>query len=576
MVAQSPHEPRKPQMFGPFELERTLGEGEFGKVKLAYSRTNGKQVAIKLVKKLSVADPARYAKMQREIAILQKLRHRYIVTLHQVITTDTYIGLVMEYAAGGELFEHILAKRYLRETEAGRIFSQLIAAVSYLHSRQIVHRDLKLENILLDASRNVVITDFGFSNKVDNSTAFLQTACGSPCYAAPELVTQDTGYVGQAADIWSLGVILFAMLAGYLPFDDDPSNPEGDNIQQLYRYIVETTLVFPGNISLAAKELISSILVPDPALRATMPQIHASKWLLPFCFIYAMEAKEMADMNARQIKMIPETPKEEEPKHEPVLVALPSVSSLVSSAQSQEYMQPHETIAVPALINEHNNRGKSMDVRRQDPGTLCYPAAQKYHRFSTAIAPHPKKGDALQALKYHSGPVDKRALTTRDPHDLMLHITQVLSSHGYVVTSTTDAFKLKVVAHAPGKTQTKKKPGLGALISGFPGTLFKRIKHIAQFGPQYNFGYDPAFKPPPSPSTATDEHIKCTIAIHRIRNLAGLAIVDVKRQAGDIWLFKETYHKIIGMLELETNPNFSVGVGHVIVDVEPVKGTAAA
>jgi serine/threonine protein kinase len=142
---------------------------------------------------------------------------------------EKYVGLVMEYASGGELFNLILARRFLMEREARRYFAQLILGVHQLHSMAVVHRDLKLENLLLDGERNIKISDFGFANRLSVKDpcgpSMMKTSCGSPCYAAPELVLSDDGYDGRAADVWSCGVILFAMLAGYLPFDDDPRNP---------------------------------------------------------------------------------------------------------------------------------------------------------------------------------------------------------------------------------------------------------------------------------------------------------------------------------------------------------------
>ncbi|KAI9328042.1 kinase-like domain-containing protein [Zopfochytrium polystomum] len=260
-------------MLGPYRLLRTIGEGEFGKVKLAVHTDDTAEVAIKLIKKENIETPSRRSKLLREISILQSLDHPYIVKLIEVIETDHYIGMVMEFASGGELFEYILAHRYLKEKDACRVFAQLLAGVSFIHSVGIVHRDLKLENLLLDSNGNIIITDFGFANKSRNGDSdLLQTSCGSPCYAAPELVISD-GYVGEAADIWSCGVILYAMLCGYLPYDDDPDNPDSDNINLLYKYILETELEFPDYISSDARSLLKRMLVPDPKYRAKMPEI---------------------------------------------------------------------------------------------------------------------------------------------------------------------------------------------------------------------------------------------------------------------------------------------------------------
>ncbi|KAF4984992.1 hypothetical protein FDECE_16914, partial [Fusarium decemcellulare] len=220
-------------------------------------------------------------------------------------------GIILEYASGGELFDYILNHRYLKDNAARRLFAQLVSGVGYLHKKGIVHRDLKLENLLLDRNRNIIITDFGFANTFDphedlseeeelNLTDrefvkrmgldrvkpngsrkgdLMQTSCGSPCYAAPELVVSDSLYTGRKVDVWSCGVILYAMLAGYLPFDDDPANPEGDNINLLYKYIVTTPLTFPEYVTPHARDLLRRILVPNPRKRADLFEVARHSWL---------------------------------------------------------------------------------------------------------------------------------------------------------------------------------------------------------------------------------------------------------------------------------------------------------
>ncbi|KAJ2639220.1 hypothetical protein GGF44_002699, partial [Coemansia sp. RSA 1694] len=250
-------------------------------------------VAIKLIKKESIDTEVKLSKIKREIAALKAVNFSYIVRLHDIIETERYIGIVIEYASGGELFDHILAHRQLKENDACRLFAQLIAGVSYLHASNIVHRDLKLENLLLDRNRNIKITDFGFANQFRGpGDDLMSTSCGSPCYAAPELVVSDGPYVGTAVDIWSCGVIMYAMLAGYLPFDDDPSNPDGDNINQLYRYILSTPLVFPDSVSDVARDLLRRMLVPNPRQRATLEDIKAHEWLRPYASIFSAMASD--------------------------------------------------------------------------------------------------------------------------------------------------------------------------------------------------------------------------------------------------------------------------------------------
>lgn len=235
------------------------------------------------------------------------MKHPNIVRLYDVIETDKYIGIILEYASGGELFDHILAHRYLKEKDAAKLFSQLISGVWYIHQKKIVHRDLKLENLLLDRNRNVIITDFGFANRFEHRTDdLMQTSCGSPCYAAPELVISEGLYVGSAVDIWSCGVILYAMLAGYLPFDDDPNNPDGDNINLLYKYIVNTPLSFPDYVSAEARDLLSMMLVPDPTRRADLRSIMAHPWLSAYAHIFSsgVDDLERAAMEQHQMKRL--------------------------------------------------------------------------------------------------------------------------------------------------------------------------------------------------------------------------------------------------------------------------------
>ncbi|KAJ7204836.1 kinase-like domain-containing protein [Mycena pura] len=266
---------------------QTLGEGEFGKVKLGIHSKFGEEVAVKLIRRDTVDSEAKMVKIAREIELLDKLKHPNIVRLYDVVETDKFFGIVLEYASGGELFDHILAHRYLRERDAAKLFAQLISGVWYMHQNEIVHRDLKLENLLLDRNRNLIITDFGFANRFTRGrNDLLETMCGSPCYAAPELINSagdgpgQGHYVGTAADVWSCGVILYAMLSGYLPFDDDPTNPDAEDIGKLYKYISRTPLplAFAAHLSAEARGLLSMMLVPDPGRRADLGDVMRHRW----------------------------------------------------------------------------------------------------------------------------------------------------------------------------------------------------------------------------------------------------------------------------------------------------------
>ena len=235
---------RKEAKFGNYILGQTLGEGEFGKVKLGWKKDGSVEVAVKLIRRESLGtNPSRLPKIHREIAILKTLQHPNIVKLHEMVETREFIGIILEYASGGELFDYILNHRYLKDHTARKLFAQLVSGVGYLHKKGIVHRDLKLENLLLDRNRNIIITDFGFANtfnpgdelgeeietnltsreyvkrmnldRVYNGSRrgdLMATSCGSPCYAAPELVVTDSLYTGRKVDVWSCGVILVSCL----------------------------------------------------------------------------------------------------------------------------------------------------------------------------------------------------------------------------------------------------------------------------------------------------------------------------------------------------------------------------
>ncbi|XBW35946.1 hypothetical protein QEN19_001519 [Hanseniaspora menglaensis] len=306
---------RKQPNFGPYILGKTIGEGEFGKVKLAWSTNKKnkdtfnyhlsssagpistisnkltgnidtedmpKQVAIKLIKNSSIPEGSETeTKLFREINSLRVLTHPNIVRLEEVIRNDTHIGIVMEYASGGEFYKYIQEKKRLKENEGCRLFAQLISGVQYMHSKGMAHRDLKLENLLLDRFENLIITDFGFVNEfLPGKNELMKTSCGSPCYAAPELVVSSRPYSARKADLWSCGIILFAILAGYLPWDDDSNNPDGDDIAKLYMYITQTSLKFPEYISPVPRDLLRRILVPNPKHRLTMEQVYQHQWMI--------------------------------------------------------------------------------------------------------------------------------------------------------------------------------------------------------------------------------------------------------------------------------------------------------
>jgi 5'-AMP-activated protein kinase catalytic alpha subunit len=232
-------------------LSKTIGKGTFGKVKLGIHNLTGEKVAVKILEKDKIQDVNDVERVAREIHILKMIRHPNIIQLYEIIETPKQLYLIMEYASGGELFDFIVKSQRVKEPLACRFFHQIIAGVEYLHKLNIVHRDLKPENLLLDHNQNIKIVDFGLSNMYKNGET-LKTACGSPCYAAPEMIAGQR-YHGSQVDIWSCGVILFALICGYLPFEDP-------NTSNLYKKILSGDYTIPKTPSDEAKDLIRNIL----------------------------------------------------------------------------------------------------------------------------------------------------------------------------------------------------------------------------------------------------------------------------------------------------------------------------
>lgn len=215
--------PRQPpnglQTVGSYTLLETVGQGTFGEVMLAVERHTRESVAVKILEKEKIVDDDARQRLINEILILQRVMHGNLVQLLEVIDEVDRIYLVTEYVGGGELFSYIVQKGRLEEAEASRLFAQMVAAVDSCHRQLVIHRDLKPENVLLDSNGDIKVIDFGLGTILSYADEVLTVACGSPHYAAPEMLLGG-GYLGQRADMWSLGVCLYAMVCGCLPFDE--------------------------------------------------------------------------------------------------------------------------------------------------------------------------------------------------------------------------------------------------------------------------------------------------------------------------------------------------------------------
>lgn len=260
-------------LFEKYEMGRLLGCGAFAKVYYARDARTGQSVAMKVVSKRRVETTQLEAQIKREVSIMSRLRHPHIIRLLEVLATKSKIYFVMEFAKGGELFGKV-AKGRFSEDLSRRYFHQLISAVNYCHSRGVYHRDLKPENILLDDHWNLKISDFGLAAVKEqirpDDGGLLHTLCGTPAYVAPEILAKK-GYDGAKVDIWSCGVILYVLTAGYLPFNDA-------NVMNLYRKIYRGEFKCPRWMSSDLKKLLSRLLDTNPCTRITIDEILHDPW----------------------------------------------------------------------------------------------------------------------------------------------------------------------------------------------------------------------------------------------------------------------------------------------------------
>lgn len=264
-----------------YELGRLLGQGTFAKVYHARNIKTSHNVAIKVIEKEKVFKVGLIDQIKREISVMRLVKHPNIVQLFEVMASKSKIYFVLEYVKGEELFNKISRGR-LKEEVARKYFQQLISAVYFCHSRGVYHRDLKPENLLLDENGNLKVSDFGLSALAESKRqdGLLHTACGTPAYVAPEVITRK-GYDGARADIWSCGVVLFVLMAGFLPFHDP-------NLMEMYRKIGNADFKCPNWFPSDVRRLITRILDPNPETRVSIEKIKENPW-----FKKGFDAKQM-------------------------------------------------------------------------------------------------------------------------------------------------------------------------------------------------------------------------------------------------------------------------------------------
>nr|XP_057934975.1 serine/threonine-protein kinase SIK3 homolog isoform X3 [Doryrhamphus excisus] len=346
-----------PARVGHYEIERTIGKGNFAVVKLATHIYTKAKVAIKIVDKTQL-DDENLKKIFREVQIMKLLKHPHIIRLYQVMETERMIYLVTEYASGGEIFDHLVAHGRMAEKDARKKFKQIVAAVHFCHCRNIVHRDLKAENLLLDHNLNIKIADFGFSNLFSRGQ-LLKTWCGSPPYAAPELF-EGKEYDGPKVDIWSLGVVLYVLVCGALPFD-------GSTLQNLRARVLSGKFRIPFFMSTDCEYLIRHMLVLEPSRRLSMEQICKNKWM------------RQGDPDPDFDRLIAEceqvkTERETELINEQVLIVMSEMGldreRTIQSLQTDAY--DHYS-AIYTLLSDRLKKHKTLRVAPPTPRSISYP-----------------------------------------------------------------------------------------------------------------------------------------------------------------------------------------------------------
>jgi len=416
---------------GHYILGETLGVGTFGKVKIGIHQLTGHKVAIKVLNRQKIKSLDVVGKIRREIQNLKLFRHPHIIKLYQVISTPTDIFMVMEHVGGGELFEYIIKHGKLKESDARRFFQQIISGVDYCHRHMIVHRDLKPENLLLDKYLNVKIADFGLSNMMTDGE-FLRTSCGSPNYAAPEVISGKL-YAGPEVDVWSCGVILYALLCGTLPFDDE-------HVPTLFRKIKSGLFSVPDYLNKSAVNLVKRMLQVDPIKRATIKDVREHEWFKIDLPEYLFPSASDVDASVVDTDAIREV-------CEKCQVSEQDVHCALLSGDPQDQL----VIAYNLVIDNRRIADETAKLQIRDfylassPPTESYIAKSQASGQPVVSKPHPehmpdinttptleplvlieRKNVPLKKAKWHLG-----IRSQSKPHDIMQEVYRAMKTLGY-------------------------------------------------------------------------------------------------------------------------------------------------
>ena len=353
-----------------FEIKETIGKGTFSLVKLGIYKLTNEKVAIKILKKKNILRTEDKKRIEREISILRKLNHINVIKIIKIYEDDEIYYIVTEYCEKGELFNYIVSKQRLSEDEASYFYYQLINGLEHIHSNNIVHRDLKPENLLLKEGNILKIADFGLSN-FNNKDNLLDTPCGSPCYASPEMVCGKK-YNGFLIDVWSTGIILFAMTCGYLPFEEE-------NNDKLFDKIMECKLKYPKYLKEKTLSLMKKILVPDPSKRITIKQIKEHPFYLNGKIVF----REKHPVIEKEIERNDNKSKISENKSENLLnddYFINSIINFKKKAKSPKKTIKQNLIDLFSIKNEENNNNLQHLNLIDDESSLKYSQNKKKNK----------------------------------------------------------------------------------------------------------------------------------------------------------------------------------------------------
>jgi len=522
-----------PISIGNYKLSKTLGIGAFGKVKLGEHVPTKHKVAVKILNKGKIAALDMGEKVRREINILRICKHPHIIRLYEVIDTPTDIFLVMEYAPEGELFDYIVGKGKPSPEDAQRLFRQLISAVEYCHFHNIVHRDLKPENLLLDKDYNLKIADFGLSN-IMRDGEFLKTSCGSPNYAAPEVIMGNL-YAGPEVDVWSCGVILYALLCGSLPFDDE-------SIPMLFKKIKSGMYSLPSHLLPIPRDLIPRMLIVDPIKRITIAEIRNHLWFSQSIPAYlTLTPKQLEDQSER-------------------------LDNDVIDQMTKLNLGPNvtKTKIAQALVQKRGKGGRRGIVQLQVTYELLLGNKKTKERLMDCVAANQKLISTPPTFTpKHNGSPGRSRTPSSALENLSSDATRILSGQASTNHNLSNSHH-----HNPGSTRNIQTTGLGSNVpikkrrwflgiqsKKEPGHVMTEVyRALLQLGCEWkmlsSYGLHCKWCPPSEKSSSKLDKFRVVMGLTLYKVQQNIYLLDFQRKEGDQFSFMMLGAMVIAQLKI--------------------------